>query len=205
MIHHANLLIGTPEEAESYLRTLCNDLNIEVPNNPDFFIFRTATFGIDEAREVRILSVRKALTGKKIFLILSERLTTEAQNALLKTFEDPFPNTHFFLAVKEEDVILPTLRSRMLVIRVSKSLDKMMISDAEKFLTLSVKDRLLFAREFAEREKSLPAFMDGVLTILRKRQEARRLMESAHNIRRFANDTAVAPRLIIEHLALILP
>src|SRR3989344_5589897 len=125
-LHHANLLIGTPKEGESYLYSLCSNLGIEVRNNPDLFIFRIEVFGIDEARELRLLSVRKAVTtdktgqaGRKIFLIVSTRLTLEAQNALLKTFEDPVPNTYFFLVSKEEGMIVPTLCSRMQTICIS--------------------------------------------------------------------------------------
>ena len=117
-LHHANLLVGTREDAESYLVSLCNNLGIKLANNPDFFAFRMHTFGIDEARELKLMSVRKALTSRKIFFIVSTRLTFEAQDALLKTFEDPSPDTVFFLAVSEEAFIIPTLRSRMQVVRI---------------------------------------------------------------------------------------
>src|SRR3989344_749278 len=124
--HHANLLVGSPEGAESFLRSLCETVGIELANNPDFFVFKTETFGIDEAREVKLLSARRAVTprqesgqaSRKIFLIAPARLTLEAQNALLKTFEDPLPDTFFFLVVREEGLVIPTLRSRMQTIRV---------------------------------------------------------------------------------------
>src|SRR3989344_1002069 len=111
-LHHANLLIGTPREAESYLRSFYNNLGIRLANNPDFVAFRAEIFGIDEARALRILSTRKAVTtakagqvSSKIFFITPMRLTLEAQNALLKTFEDPSPGTYFFLAMREESLI----------------------------------------------------------------------------------------------------
>src|SRR3989344_3513896 len=103
-LHHANLLIGDHEEAESYFFLLCKRLSIKIANNPDLVIIRIDTFGIDEARELRVLSTRKALGDKKMFLIVPTRLTLEAQNALLKTFEDPSPNTFFFLAVREKSI-----------------------------------------------------------------------------------------------------
>src|SRR3990167_8220548 len=132
-MHHANLLVGTREEAESYLRSLCDSLGVELANNPDFFAFRTETFGIDEARKLRLLSTRKSITGRKIFLITPMRLTLEAQNALLKTFEDPSPDTLFFLAVREEGLVVSTLRSRMQAIRIHGN-NASMSAEAEKFL-----------------------------------------------------------------------
>src|SRR3989344_1067951 len=118
-IHHANLLLGAREEGEIYLRSLCESLGVRVANSPDFFAFRMDTFGIDEARELKSLSARKAISDRKIFFISPTRITLEAQNALLKTFEDPSPDTYFFLVVMEEASIEPTLLSRMLVSRLN--------------------------------------------------------------------------------------
>ena len=202
-LHHANLLIGTPEEAESYLRSLCDSWGVRLPNNPDFFAFKMETFGIDEARKLKLLSARKAVTTKKIFLITPTRLTLEAQNALLKTFEDPFPDTLFFLGVREESLVIPTLLSRMQIIR-TRGGNVAAGAEAEKFLSLSVKNRLLFAKSFADEEKSLPIFLDSLLFLLRKQKEKKDLLKNVYNVRRFVRDSAVTPRLIIEHLALVL-
>ena len=202
-LHHANLLIGTPEEAESYLRSLCDSWGVRLPNNPDFFAFKMETFGIDEARKLKLLSARKAISSRKIFLITPTRLTLEAQNALLKTFEDPFPNTLFFLGVREESLVIPTLLSRMQIIR-TRGGNVAAGAEAEKFLSLSVKNRLLFAKSFADEEKSLPIFLDSLLFLLRKQKEKKDLLKNVYNVRRFVRDSAVTPRLIIEHLALVL-
>lgn len=212
MIHHAHLLIGAPEETESYLNLLLESLGVDIPNNPDFFAFRMETFGIDDARELTSLSARKAViprlrsgqSGKKIFFVSPARLTLEAQNALLKTFEDPFPDTHFFLAVREEALILSTLRSRMQVVHVPRR-SASGYEEAKKFLDLPVKDRLLFAKEFALQEKSLPVFLDDLLSLLKRRNEGPELLGDVYNARRFVHDPAVLPRLIIEHLSLVLP
>ena len=202
-LHHANLLVGTPEEAESYLRSLCDSLDIKLANNPDFFAFRTETFGIDEARELRLLSTRKSITSRKIFLITPMRLTLEAQNALLKTFEDPSPDTLFFLAVREEALIVPTLRSRMQAIRIHGN-NASMSAEAEKFLSLSIKNRLLFAKSFADEEKNLSVFLDDLLCLLRKRSGMQKSLEKVYNIKRSIGDSITIPRLVLEHLSLVL-
>lgn len=202
-MHHASLLIGGIEEAELYVRSLCANLGIELSNNPDFFVFRKETFGIDEARELKLLSARKALTNRKIFLVVPTRVTLEAQNALLKTFEEPFPNTHFFLVSREESLIVPTLLSRMNTIRMAGHFP-LGSTDAETFLSSSIKSRLLFAKVFADEEKSLPVFLDNLLLFLRKQKGKGNLSEKVYNIRRQVYDSAVFPRLVIEHLALML-
>lgn len=200
-LHHANLLVGAPEDVESYLRTLCDSLGIRLPNNPDFFAFKMETFGIDEARDVRLLSTRKAVTGRKIFLITPGRLTLEAQNALLKTFEDPCPHTYFFLGVREEGLVVPTLRSRMQVIHVDTRWN---LVQTEEFLSLSLKKRLLFAKKFADEERNLSVFLDNLLFLLKKRKEKSESVGKVYNIMRSIGDAIIAPRLVIEHLALVL-
>lgn len=202
-LHHANLLVGAPEEAESYLRSLCEVSDIKLANNPDFFAFRMETFGIDEARELKLLSARKAITPKKIFFIAPTRLTLEAQNALLKTFEDPSPNTLFFLAVREDGLIVPTLRSRMQTLRISRDLT-FESRDAEVFLSSPIKGRLLFAKSFADEKKNLSVFLDDLLCLLRKQSEMRKSLEKVYHIRHSIGDSIIVSRLVLEHLSLVL-
>lgn len=201
-LHHAILLVGMAEEADSYIRSLCSDLDIKIANNPDFFAFRTDTFGIDEARQLKSLSINKTVTGRKIFFISPVRMTLEAQNALLKTFEDPPSSTHFFLVTREEALILPTLRSRMKVMHLSQGLT-LESQDAKKFLSLSVKDRLLFAKKFVAEEKNLVIFLDSLLSLLRTQDRKQKSIKAIYNIRRIVNES-VSSRLVIEHLSLVL-
>lgn len=208
-LHHANLLIGTPEEGELYVHSLCEDLGVEIKNNPDLFIFRTDIFGIDEARELKSLSVRKAVTtakagqaGRKIFLIMPTRLTLEAQNALLKTFEDPSPNTYFFLVLREEELALPTLRSRMEMVQISRIRTVNVL--AQEFFSSSLKERLLFAERFADKKENLSAFLDNLLLFLREENGREKLVEKVYKIRRQISESSIGSRLVIEYLALVL-
>ena len=203
-LHHANLLLGAREEAEIYLRSLCESLGVRIANSPDFFAFRMDTFGIDEARELKLLSARKAIGSKKIFFISPERISLEAQSALLKTFEDPFPDTYFFLVVGEEASIEPTLLSRMQTIRLNHRGNSSGVGEVEKFLSLPLKDRLLFAKKFVDEEENLPDFLDSLLLQLRKKERTSTSIESVYKMRRFALDSATLPRLVIEHLSLVL-
>ncbi|PIP55942.1 MAG: hypothetical protein COX06_00540 [Candidatus Zambryskibacteria bacterium CG22_combo_CG10-13_8_21_14_all_42_17] len=208
--HHANLLIGTLEEGESFMRSFSESLGVRLENNPDFFAFKSELFGIDQARELKLLSTRKsfgsvdsAKHGKKIFLITPTRLTLEAQNALLKTFEDPLPDTFFFLSVRAEGMVIPTLISRMQIIRLGGD-NFSESTEARKFLSLSIKERLIFTKEFADKEKNLPVFLDNLLFFLRKQDGKIISLERVYNVRRIVDDSFVAPRLVLEHLSLVL-
>lgn len=57
--------------------------------------------------------------GAKVFIIeQADRMNPAAQNALLKTLEEPPPDTYLLLISEREDELLDTIRSRCLVVRV---------------------------------------------------------------------------------------
>ncbi|MEK7176065.1 MAG: hypothetical protein AAB695_01680 [Patescibacteria group bacterium] len=193
-LHHAYLVVGEREAARSSLISFFKEQGVALIGSPDFFIFSEDVFGVSDARELNIAATGKAFGTRKIFFIAPERLTHEAQNALLKTFEDPYPDTHFFLVVREEALVLPTLRSRMQLMRLTNEANE--ANEAKKFLKLSLKDRLKFAKAFADNEKNLSEFLDELLLISKSRR--------IYNLRLLSDDRGAAPRLILEHLALIL-
>ena len=182
---HAYLVLGDPVSAE---KELCIERG-----SPDFFPFREALFGIEEARALVEMANRRSFTGKKIFFITPERITLEAQNALLKTFEEPTLDTQFFLCVSDESIILPTLRSRMQVVDGQR---RVLTKKAEKFLSLPLTKRIEFAKKFADSEENLTQFLDELLLLKRVKQ--------VYQMRLLANDRAVSARLILEHLALLI-
>jgi hypothetical protein len=218
-IHHAYLLVGENSVAEEFIHSFWLDNGLKLSGSPDFFVFKEVLFGIDEARSLAETASRKAFVEKKVFFIAPERITREAQNALLKTFEDPYEDTHFFLCVREEELIIPTLRSRMQVLRTLRSdlnsdlpagkagsqgptFDAKL--DAKKFLSLPLKDRLNFAKKFADSEKNLSVFLDDLLTLLRSDVAKSGALNKIYQVRRYSDDRAASSRLILEHLSLVL-
>ncbi|MQB01489.1 MAG: DNA polymerase III subunit delta' [Actinobacteria bacterium] len=56
---------------------------------------------------------------RKIFIIEeADRMNPQAQNALLKTLEEPQPDTTFILISEHEQELLPTVQSRCVIIRL---------------------------------------------------------------------------------------
>jgi len=211
-MHHAYLLVGNPEEARELFGNLLVELGVSVENNPDFFPFHTETFGVDDARKLRELSGRKSFVGKKIFYVSPERFTLEAQNALLKTLEEPTADTHIFLSVRERDSLIPTLLSRLQVILVKaenyqgKALDanSQGLALGDSFLNMSLGKRLDYAKKFGDSGASLSAFLDGLLIALRQkgRDSTKQLGEIA-KFRSFSDIPSASARLILEHLSFV--
>lgn len=199
-LHHAFLLLGERETAEEAVLSLFEKNGVKLIGSPDFFVFKEPLLGIEDARKLSHQAIRHAFTGKKVFLLLPERVTLEAQNALLKTFEEPIAHTHFFLVLREESLLIPTLLSRLHSVRLDSRTEK---KEGQKFLALSLKDRLNFVKKFVDKEENLSSFLDELLLELRERNDPEAL-KSVYKMRLLSDDRGTSVRLILEHLATVL-
>ncbi len=73
-------------------------------------------FMIDDARALQAAaSVRPIAGDVRTFVITARTFTEEAQNALLKLFEEPPVSVQFYVIIPRLELLLPTLRSRVYV------------------------------------------------------------------------------------------
>jgi len=219
-LHHAYLIIGPKSEGESLVVSVCSELGLIEAGNPDFHAYRIDSFDIESARDIRMRAQERPFGLKKIFLISAERFTHQAQNALLKTLEEPSTDVYFFVLLSAPDLLLPTLLSRMQTIHTNSqnsSLEKSSDSSPrasqtfrdknfapQQFLKLSLKDRLNFAKKFADDEQSLPTFLDSLMSYIKIHDSKSEALGKIFTVRRFADDSSKSSRLILEHLATVL-
>lgn len=81
-------------------------------NNLRFFI--SDDFLLENAKEA-IAEAYIAEKDEKILVIHANSFRTEAQNALLKIIEEPPRNIKFIIVTQSKNLLLPTIRSRMLI------------------------------------------------------------------------------------------
>lgn len=207
MEHHAYLLLGEESAAEAYLDNVFSELGISTLGNPDVHHLEENVFLVDHARRLSEGAQVKAFGAKKIFVITAARFTPEAQNALLKTFEEPSADTHFFVVARDTNMFLPTLLSRMQIVRLEGKRD--VETEARKFLEMPLSKRVEFARKFADEKEergvgALSSFLDSLLLILRDNNASLSTLEKVFKVRLFAEDSSAMSRLIIEHVGLVL-
>lgn len=215
-IHHAYALEG--ERAEVMLglfKFLEEDFGISLKNNPDFFYQEFETFTIDDSRALQERYSRRAIANKKIFIISTRFMTNEAQNSLLKIFEEPVEGAHFFLIMPNVEVLMPTLRSRLVVVdRTAQGSDGSQSNSefkslAKKFLLAGAAERLGLVKNIIE-EKDKSKAIDFV-TALEQALAARLKNAPTENaeslseilrVKKYLHDRAPSVKLLLEHLCL---
>jgi hypothetical protein len=106
----------------------------ESGNHPDTLYVtgtKKASIGVEDVREqvVKQMATKPFFYTYKVFIIdKAETLTPAAQNALLKTIEEPAPFGVFLLLTTQIEAMLPTVLSRCVVV---KNFDRMEKIDAD--------------------------------------------------------------------------
>ena len=109
---HSILIIGN---SKTSLTTLINITHDSLTPNPDLLILEPdPSIGIKEVRQLESFLSRKPYQkDKKIAVIKqAQTLTLPAQNALLKTLEEPPANSLIALLTSSPNKLLPTIISR---------------------------------------------------------------------------------------------
>lgn len=214
-MHHAYLYEGNltilPKLA-SHARKL---IGVETRGkDPDVHMMQFEKFGIDDARSLRVTASLRSVTGHVIFIIGAAAMTTEAQQALLKLFEEPQEGTVFVLLVPKGS-ILPTLRSRFMEYPAKLDSDAS-ATEVKKFMAAPYKTRSaeitkLLKDEEGVRERARD-FLDALEEFLynqfwgsKEQEEIKEGLEDIARVRSYVGDRSPSLKMLLEHLAATLP
>ena len=160
-LSHAHLLVGEDGIGKS---KLARNIGFEILGKikdmqyADLVEWRSeknkSTIGVNSIRTLIEEINKKPYEGDKKVIIIycADKLTTQAQNALLKTIEEPPKNVTILLLCENIEVILETIKSRCQIHKL-KSLNT---DEMEKFLKINYADLSL------EEIKIIVAFSDGI-------------------------------------------
>lgn len=164
-------------------------------------------FGIDEARELTTLASLKNYQ-EAVFLLALATMTSEAQQALLKLFEEPQEGTRF-IVLMPHGVLLPTLKSRMLTYPELLQTDADSMG-ATKFLKLAGKDRSDFITKLLKDDDNQKERVRDFLNALERELYVRptrsnTALADIAMVRDYLRDRSPSLKMLLEHLALALP
>ncbi len=111
-------------------------IEFDTHNNPDFNILEPEgnSIKIDQIRELtKKVYEKPVVSSKKVYIINdSEAMTKEAQNSLLKTLEEPPEYVTIILITSNENLFLPTIKSRCTKISFNRLTDEELANVLEK-------------------------------------------------------------------------
>ncbi|HEY6020464.1 MAG TPA: hypothetical protein VIY48_11300 [Candidatus Paceibacterota bacterium] len=183
LTHHAYLYEGSQTDFE----------NLKGSVQP-FVATWYERFGIDDARAL-VAQASLKREGESTYLIGVSSLPTEAQQALLKLFEEPRQGLHFIL-VTPHGALLPTLRSRMMEYPAK------MLHTADR---VSAKDIPALIKE--EDKERVREFLDAMESQLHPRMgepKVRAALADIAMVRDYLRDRSPSLKMLLEHLALSL-
>ena len=231
-LHHAYLVEGDTESSlAEILSFLEKELNFSLNNNPDFWQGDFDTFGINDGRKINDLQSKKSLIGEKqIFIIKTNFITREAQNSLLKMFEEPTANTHFFILMNSAEVLLPTLKSRLMLITNNRPSEGLLCEFVGEFLGLNIAGRMEMIKKFfgdpkspkangQATKKKIPADKAGAIEFLNELEKQLReqidiknatkkellVFEEIIKCRSYLNDRSPSVKMLLEFIVPIIP
>jgi DNA polymerase III delta prime subunit len=207
-LHHAYFLVGDTDEIFLELKKFLEEIvGIKTLGSPDFWWGKYDTLNIEGARMISESQERKDFLGeRKVFIIQADFITEEAQNSLLKVFEEPTSGTHFFI-ISPQDVLLPTLKSRMVVIQV----ESCKVIKLSSILNLKLAEQLVRAKEITDAIGDEDATKQDAILLLNQIEmelykqgveKSHRALEICENARASLYDRGAPIKMILENLIL---
>lgn len=146
---HANLIIGNDGIGKSIIAKYISNQIIEERDNVESvdivkYYPSSTSFGVDDVRNIINEVNKKPYEGNKKVLILyrCDKLTTQAQNALLKTIEEPPMGVYLILLSDSLEAILDTIKSRCQVYKLTPlTKEEILVYIENKYTDLTSEDK----------------------------------------------------------------
>lgn len=204
----AHLVAGSEATVGRVLALLAEE-GVQIQGNPDIYTRVYTLFGIDEARELRERASLGAIAGgNRYFIIALSGMTNEAQNALLKTLEEPPSGSVFFIIIPSPEGLLPTLRSRMQTLSLDASHTEELV-DVRSFLAATPAKRLDLLKPLLEKGDDDRRDIAGIIAFLASLEHA--LAGSpdglcaVYRARKYLGDKGALVKPLLEQVALLVP
>ncbi|MBI2025553.1 hypothetical protein HYT04_02070 [Candidatus Kaiserbacteria bacterium] len=223
--HHAFVIEAGTEEGIGVAQAWAGkELGMKIENNPDVVVLRYGLLSVEDARRVTELAAGAPFSGDtKVIIITASRAYHEAQNALLKLFEEPPRGTYLFLIMPSLGGILLTLRSRVQVLKSqisnlkSQTSTRHKVNPAEEFIKANKERRSAIIKRLTNgkdeeerrelREEAL-AILNGIEAVAYRSLtsvESTALLSDIATLRGYLHDRSAPVKMILEHLSLVIP
>lgn len=197
-MHHAHLLVGSRSSA------LTHTPYASAEGNPDILYTYYERMSIAHVRTlIHEAMLRPVRESERVFIIATDSILEEAQNALLKLFEEPNAHSVFYLIVPRLDMLLPTLRSRLNVLDVEE--EKRTQDSFISFCTLHYTERIACIAERLKAEDTswVEDIASGFETYAHTKRDPQ-LLRDALMLATYLKRVGSSKKMLLEHIALTL-
>jgi len=234
--HHAFVIEAEVEEGINVAQAWAEqELGMKIQSNPDVAVLKYGLLSVDDARKIFEVAAGAAFFGEsRVIIIAAARAYHEAQNALLKLFEEPPVGTYLFFVLPSLGGLLPTLRSRVQILNVkgvgNPSSDvglpmSHIPKAAGEFIKASKEKRSAMIKKIATHQEGAAVsareeaieILNGIEAIAYQRRGDTSLREGSPRpgvtlllldiatLRMHLYDRSAPVKMILEHLSLVLP
>lgn len=216
------LIFGANEELrKKEIEKLLKNAKLRISkNNPDLLEISPPegkkSIGIDQIRAaITFLSERPfSHKNKAVIIYKSELMTIEAQNALLKTLEEPPAFAILILSAKTEESLLPTIISRCRKLDVHREILKeeepTNLISINEILGMSKGKRLDWVVDFSKEDKetiiqTLENWVREERSNLKKAKEKNNKVQNIESLLQVLDDlqnTNISTKIALEYLTL---
>ena len=210
LVGSVQLVQGNIGSLEDIFGLLKRD-GIETSANPDLYVREYSSFGVDDARDLSVRASSRALGNRRVFIIVASSMTSEAQNALLKTLEEPGGATLFFIVVPSAQNLLPTLRSRAQVLQIDSGAPSEALVDVTDFLKAGHAARLELLKPLLQKDEDDKRDLAPSLAFLSAIEQKlaqdplknRDGIEAIYRARKFIGDKGSLMKALLEQVAFL--
>lgn len=186
--------------------------NGEATRGPDAYVRSYRGFGVDDARELCSRAGSRPLeAARRVFVIIFASATAEAQNALLKTLEEPPAGALIVFVTPSPYLLLPTVRSRAQTVRLSASTTQKV--DLDQFMKARPEARMELLKPLVEKDEDdernigpAVAFLAGLEEKLKDsitEKEGRAALRAIYRARSYIGDKGSLMKALLEQVALL--
>lgn len=208
-LHHAYLVVGGGADDVS---KLLKKREIETAGNADVLSLIFSELLVDDVRDTVLPFASLKPIGERKYVILSfSRANDQAQNALLKAVEESIGRTVFFFCVESGGHVLPTLKSRCIVVSAGTAKKTEENEDAEAFAKAGYEKRLSTVEKMtgyiSKTQDRAPAreFVRGLIAHYHKGGASAETLRDLMDADKYLRQQGGSAKAVLSHLAVTLP
>lgn len=115
---------GTLNQQRKQVKQIIKEENVSLKtSNPDLLLISEEdSIGINQIRQIKTFLSKKSWQSqstKTVIIYQADTMTPQAQNAFLKTLEEPPANSLIIITASNKNSLIPTIISRCQIIRIA--------------------------------------------------------------------------------------